>query len=120
MLASFGVHAVGVFGEDIGLQTRLPGVLGECRASHVTLDRTWIVSSTTGDDGSVRIVGVVALRRNDGDSRKNSVVARSSALFRSAWRSMRATLRESFCAARARFDGSGDISGDVSSRAEDP
>jgi hypothetical protein len=41
---AFGVHAVGVFGEGIGLQTRLPGVLGEILAfsdgSHVTLDRT--------------------------------------------------------------------------------
>lgn len=114
---AFGVHAVGVFGEGAGIHTRLPGVLGECLAfsdaSHVTLDRTWIVSRTTGDGGSVKIVGVVALRRNDADSRKNSEVARSSARCRSAWRSMRPTLRESRLAARALFDCSGEGSGDT-------
>lgn len=118
-VGAFGVHAVGVFGEGAGLQTRLKGVLGEILglSSHVTLDRTWIVSRTTGDGGSVKIVGVVALRRNNADSRKNSEVARSSALFRSAWRSMRPTLRESRWAARAFFDGSGELSGEGAGRA---
>lgn len=113
---AFGVHAVGVLGEGDGLQTRLPGVVGDILglSSHVTLERTWIVSSTTGDGGSVKIVGVVALRRKNAGSRKASAAARSSARLRSAWRSMRPTMRESRLAASAFFDGSGDGSREVS------
>ena len=111
---AFGVHAVGVFGDGAGLQTRLPAIVGDLSdGSHVTLERTWMVSRTTGDGGSVRIVGVVALRRNVAESRRNSTVARSSALFRSAWRSIRPTMRESRCAAVVFFDGSGDGAGEA-------